>query len=118
MSRKWIKRIAVFLGSLLLLVIILILFLHTPWGRSIIREKVESYLRTKFNTTVSIGDIDYRLPNWLQLKDVLILDLQKDTLLNGGNLYAEIDMLKLISQDVKVGGGKLVFVFAYNLCVR
>ena len=107
MSRKWIKRIAVFLGSVLLLVILLILFLHTTWGRSIVRQKVESYLQTQFNSTVSIGDIDYRLPNWIQLKDVLILDLQKDTLLKGGNLYVEIDMLKLISQDVKVGGIKL-----------
>ena len=107
MSRKWIKRIAVFLGSVLLLVVLLILFLHTTWGRSIVRKKVESYLSTQFNTTVSIGNIDYRLPNWIQLKDVLILDLQKDTLLNGGNLYAEIDMLKLLSQDVKIGGIKL-----------
>src|SRR5688572_17274380 len=107
MSRKWIKRIAVFLGSVLLLVILLILFLHTSWGRSIVRNKVESYLQTQFNSTVSIGDIDYRLPNWIQLKDVLILDLQKDTLLSGGNLYVEIDMFKLIFQDIKVGGIKL-----------
>lgn len=104
MSRKWIKRIAVFLGSLILLAVILILFLHTTWGRSIVRKKVESYLRAQLSTTVNIGNIDYRLPNWIELKDVLILDLNKDTLLKGGTLHAEIDMLKLLSQDVKVGG--------------
>jgi len=60
---KWIKRIVLFLSVLLLLVISVLVFLHTPWGRGIVRDKAVGYLEKKLKTTVSIGDIDYLLPN-------------------------------------------------------
>src|SRR4030095_3763630 len=103
MARKWLKGLAVVLAVILFLITALILFLHTPWGKSLVRNKVEKYLANKLQTTLSFGAIDYRLPNWIRLKDVLILDRNNDTLLSGGNIYARINMLKLLSQDVQIG---------------
>src|SRR4029079_12697411 len=63
---------------------------------------VESFLQKKWNTGVSIGKIDYALPNWLRLEKVLILDRQKDTLLYAGDLYVRIKLLKLLSNKVDI----------------
>src|SRR4026208_1890029 len=104
MARKWFKWIGVSLAVILFPITALILFLHTSWGKSIVRNKVEKYLAKKLQTTLSFGAIDYRLPNWIRLKDVLILDRKQDTLLSGGNIYVRINMLKLLSQDVQIGG--------------
>src|SRR5678816_3231181 len=107
MARKWLKRMAVFLAVILFLITALILFLHTTWGKSIVRNKVEKYLANKLQTTLSFGALDYRLPNWIRLKEVLILDRKHDTLLSGGSIYVRINMLKLLSQDVQIGGLEL-----------
>ena len=104
MARKWFKRVGVFFAVILFLVTALILFLHTSWGKSIVRNKVEKYLANKLQTSLTIGDIDYRLPNWIRLKNILVMDQRNDTLLSGGDIYARINMLKLVSQDVKIGG--------------
>ena len=104
MARKWFKRVGIFFAVILFLITALILFLHTSWGKSIVRNKVESYLADKLQTTLSIGEIDYRLPNWIRLKNILVLDQRNDTLLSGGDIYARINMLKLLSQNVQIGG--------------
>src|SRR4029078_891889 len=104
MARKGFKWTVVSLAVILFLITALILFLHTPWGKSIVRNKAEKYLASKLQTTLVFGAIDYRLPNWIRLTDVLILDRNNDTLLNGGNIYVRINMLKLLSQDVQIGG--------------
>src|SRR6187402_678706 len=104
MARKWFKRVGVFLAVILFLITVLILFLHTPWGKSIVRNQVETYLANQLQTSLTIGDIDYRLPNWIRLKDILVLDQRNDTLLSGGNIYARINMFKLLSQNVEIGG--------------
>src|SRR4030095_13481025 len=105
--RKWIKRLAVFLAVIVFLIIALVLFLHTPWGKSIVRNEVRKYLVNKLKTPVEIGKIDYRLPAWIQIKDFLVLDRGKDTLLYGGNVYVKIDMLKLINSNIDVGAVQL-----------
>src|SRR4030095_10787838 len=105
--RKWIKRLAVFLAVIVFLIIALVLFLHTPWVKSIVRNEVRKYLVNKLKTPVEIGKIDYRLPAWIQIKELLVLDRGKDTLLYGGNVYVKIDMLKLISSNIDVGAVQL-----------
>src|SRR5678810_1180049 len=104
---KWVKRFLIFLASVVCLVLAFVIFLHTSWGRSVVRNKVEKYLRNKLQTTVSIGKIDYRLPNWIHLKNVIILDQRNDTLLRGGSLYVKLNMLKLLSQNVEIDGIEL-----------
>ncbi|OQP53304.1 hypothetical protein A4D02_23225 [Niastella koreensis] len=87
---------------LILLLAGLLLFLHTSAGKELLREKVEAYLQKKWKTAVSIGRIDYTLPNWLRLERVLIPDQQNDTLLYAGDLYVRIKMLKLLQNTVDV----------------
>ncbi|MCU7548031.1 translocation/assembly module TamB [Chitinophagaceae bacterium LB-8] len=107
MVQKWIKRAVIFFAIIIFLIAGFLLFLHTPIGKSIVRQKVESYLQQKWMTGVNIGSIDYRLPNWIVLEQVLILDRKRDTLLSGGRLYAGIKPLKLLSNTVDITGVSL-----------
>jgi translocation and assembly module TamB len=102
MVLRWTKRIAVFLAVIVLLIISLLLFLHTPWGKTIVRNEIHKYLVNTLKTPVGIGKIDYRLPAWIQIKDLLVMDKKKDTLLYGGNVYARIDMLRLLRSTLDI----------------
>src|SRR6476660_69282 len=102
MVQKWIRRGVLFLAIIIFLVVGILLFLHTATGKSMVRNKVQSFLEKKWKTEVQIGNIDYRLPNWIALERVLILDRKKDTLLSGGRLYVGIKLLQLLSNTVDV----------------
>lgn len=102
MLRKWIKGVGIFILVIVLLLAGLLLFLHTDWGKSIVKSKVESFLQKKWKTQVYIGEIDYRLPDWLSLGHIVILDKQNDTLLRGGRIYVGVKMLRLISGSIEV----------------
>src|SRR3954465_1032599 len=83
------------LGSLLLLLCLLFLFINLPVGKKVVRNKVQSYLRDKLKTKVVIGSVNYSLPQWLEINNVYIEDRRKDTLLYGEKVYADIDLIKL-----------------------
>ncbi|ANE50837.1 translocation/assembly module TamB domain-containing protein [Flavisolibacter tropicus] len=104
MVQKWIRRGVLFLAIIIFLVVGMLLFLHTATGKSMVRNKVQSFLEKKWKTEVQIGNIDYRLPNWIALERVLILDRKKDTLLSGGRIYVGIKLLQLLSNTVDVTG--------------
>src|SRR4051794_10307167 len=97
---KWTRRASLLLAFLVFLLAGGFIFLHTSAGKNLIRGKVAGFLQKKWQTEVSIGRIDYALPNWLRLEKVIILDRQKDTLLYAGDLYVGIELLKLLSNRV------------------
>jgi len=104
MLKRWLKRVGVLIAVIAALIIGLLLFLHTGAGKSMVRNEVQAYLQQKWKTQVLIGNIDYRLPNWIALKQVVILDRKKDTLISGGSLYVGIRLLQLLSNSVYITG--------------
>ena len=54
-----------------------------PVGRRVVKNQVQSYLEDKFKSKVVIGSIDYSLPKWIEISNVYIEDMNKDTLLYG-----------------------------------
>lgn len=109
--KKWLKRIFGFLGILLLLIILIVLWLQTSWGKSFVRKEAVSYLHKKLGTEVQIGQIDYHLPKWLELKGVMIKDKQNDTLIYGQSLLVDLDMLKLINSNIVINKVDLQHIF-------
>jgi translocation and assembly module TamB len=100
--KKALKIFLYILGGIFGLVIIAVVLLLTPPGKELVRSKAESFLQNKLKTTVQIGKLNYSLPKWLELGNVLILDQQKDTLISAGTLRVDIAMLKLIDGTVQV----------------
>jgi hypothetical protein len=87
---------------LFFLVVIVFIFLQTPPGQNFVRGKVQSYLQHKLKTKVTIGKLNVRFPNSVELKNVYIEDQNKDTLISGGMIKVDLNMLKLLTNEVQV----------------
>ncbi len=94
--RKVLKITLYILGSILLLLVIAIAALNTPWGQNFVRGKAEAFLNKKLKTEVRIGHLGYGLPKFIVLDNVLIRDQARDTLLSVNTLKVDVAMLELL----------------------
>lgn len=100
--RKFFKILLYILGSILLLIILIIVFLQTPWGKNIVRQQAVKYLRNKLHTEVLIAKLDYSIPDKFLLEGVFVRDLNKDTLINVQQLSIDMDMFALLKGKLAV----------------
>lgn len=96
------KIILWILLSIFVLIVVAVIFINTTTGKNVVRNQVTKYLHQKLKTNIKIGEIDYRLPKWLSLKNVYIEDQKKDTLLFGEELSVDLDMIKLIKGNTDI----------------
>jgi hypothetical protein len=90
------------LGSLVFLIILVLILIQTSFVQNFARKKVVSYLEHKLHTKVAIGKLDVDFPTALSLQNVFFEDQSKDTLLYGGEIKVDIDMIKLIRNDINI----------------
>ncbi|MEO6539350.1 MAG: hypothetical protein ABIN74_00110, partial [Ferruginibacter sp.] len=104
------------LGSVLILLCLLFIFINLPVGRRVVKNKVQLYLQDKLKTKVVIGSIDYSLPRWVIINNVYVEDQKHDTLIFGEKISAKVSMLKLIwgSTEVQELALKNIFVNVYR----
>lgn len=76
--------------GLLLLFILLILFIRSPWGQGIIVDKATSYISDKTNTKVEIDRLFVTFSGNVFLEGLFLEDKQGDTLVYSKSL--EVDM--------------------------
>lgn len=100
--RKVFRIILYIIGSILLLLILIIVFLQTPWGKNVVRQQALKYLRNKLKTEIVIAKLDYSIPDRFLLEGVLVKDRKKDTLLQVQKLEINMDMFALIRGKVAV----------------
>ncbi len=94
--KKFFKGIGYFLLGIAVLLLIIVLSLQTRWAKNLIRDKTQTYVQHKTNTTFEIGQIDFSFPKWIEIDGLFMLDRAKDTLLTGKHLKIDIDMLALL----------------------
>ncbi len=94
--RKVLKISLYIIGSILLLLVVAIAALNTPWGQNFVRGKAEAFLNKKLKTEVRIGHLGYGLPKFIVLNDVMIRDQARDTLLSVNTLKVDVAMLELL----------------------
>ncbi len=97
--------------SVFIIIIAAVIFINTPAGKNVVRNQVTKYLNQKLKTDVKIGNIDYRLPKWLSLKNVYIEDRKRDTLLFGEELSVDLNMIKLIQGNTDIQKVSLKNIF-------
>ena len=94
------KRILKILGKiaigLLLFIILLLVFIRSPWGQGIIVNKVVSYISNKTNTKVSLDKAFITFSGDLQLEGLFLEDQNGDTLIYSKSLDADIPLMPLI----------------------
>ncbi|HEY9177928.1 MAG TPA: AsmA family protein, partial [Flavipsychrobacter sp.] len=110
--KKVLKISLYVLGSIILLVVLVFLFINSRWGQDIIRDKAVAFLKDKLKTEVSVGELRLSLPYWIELKDVLVMDRANDTLASIGRLRVDIAMLKLIGNEVEIENLELENTYA------
>ena len=93
--------IKILIGILAFFIIIMLL-VQAPPVQNFARKKIVTFLENKLGTRVSIGKINIGIPNKVLLENVYLEDMQKDTLLSGGRLKANINMFKLINSNVEI----------------
>lgn len=91
----------VFLTVIIILLIVIFL-VQTPFVQDIIRGKAEKYLSRKLNTRVGIGKLRIQFPETILLSNIYVGDRQKDTLLSVGLIHVEMDMWALLHNRLDI----------------
>lgn len=105
--KRVLKIFGYIIGSILLLIIGLVIFLTTDSGQVFLTKQVNNFLKDKITTPYHIGKIKYKIPNSIGLENVYLEDQNADTLAYIHNLEIGIDMLGLIKSDININKVKL-----------
>lgn len=81
------------------LIVLVFLLILTPPVQNFIRKKAVAFLENKLNTRVEVGRIYVGLPRDIVLENIYVEDRQKDTLLAGGKLMADLNIWRLITKN-------------------
>jgi translocation and assembly module TamB len=101
----------ILLGIFVLLLLVIVL-VQTPYIQNIARKKAQTYLSNKLKTRVDIGKLYIGFPQTVELDNIYIEDLEKDTLLAGGALKVNLNMWKLFHNEIAVNKVELTNITA------
>ncbi|PVW15897.1 translocation/assembly module TamB domain-containing protein [Marixanthomonas spongiae] len=82
--------------GILIFLILLVLFIRSPWGQGIIVDKVVSYVQNKTNTKVEIDKLFVTFDGDVMLKGLYLEDKKGDTLVYSKSLEADVPLLPMI----------------------
>ncbi len=111
--RRFFRVILYIIGSILVLLILVIVFLQTQWGKNFVRQQAVKYLKNKLKTEIVIAKLDYSIPDKFLLEGVLVKDRKQDTLLQVQRLDINMDMFALIRGKLSVNNLTLEGVNAH-----
>lgn len=96
---RFLRRILRVLFGVFIFFGLLILFVRSPWGQSIIVDKAVSYVSDKTNTKVAIDKMFITFKGGLQLEGLFLEDKKGDTLIYSKSLEANIPLWSMIKGD-------------------
>jgi uncharacterized protein involved in outer membrane biogenesis len=97
-------KVFLWIAGVLLLIAVLV---QTPPVQNFARKKVQAWLQNKLGTRFEIGRLRIGFPSSVVLEKIYVEDKTKDTLLYGGRIKAEINLFKLIKNEVQIGDLRL-----------
>jgi hypothetical protein len=84
------------------LLVVIALLLNIPAIQTFVTGLVTDSLQKKLNTEIRVGEVKIKLPVTVHLGEVYVEDQQQDTLLYVSSIDVNVNLLKLISQQVMV----------------
>jgi hypothetical protein len=100
---RWFKRgILIFFVLIVLLIGGVVIALRFPAVQTWAAQEVAGTLSKSLGVEVKVGSVDVAFPKNIVLKDYLIRDLQKDTMIYGGELNINIRLFSLMNKKVNV----------------
>ncbi len=82
--------------GIFIFLLLLILFIRSPWGQSLIVDRLVSYISDQTNTTVEVEELFITFSGDLSLEGLYMEDERGDTLVYSGNLQADIPLWPII----------------------
>src|SRR5690625_2108608 len=96
LGKKLLKIIGWSFGILILLVILLLLFIRSPWGQNVIVQRAATFVSDKTNTKVEIGKLYISFGGNVILEELFLEDTNRDTLFYSKALEADVPLLPII----------------------
>jgi hypothetical protein len=94
---RWLRRILRTLFGIILVLFLLILFVRSPWGQDIIKDKLVNYITDKTNTRLDIEKLFITFDGNVQLDGLYVEDKVGDTLVYSKSLEANIPLWQTIT---------------------
>ncbi|WP_082474494.1 translocation/assembly module TamB [Chryseobacterium sp. Leaf201] len=101
-KRKFFKRFAITIVSILVFLTLLILSLRLPVVQNFVKDRLVVYLEKKIKTKVSLERVYIGFPNSLVMEDLYLKGQNIDTLLAVKKLDVGLNMMKLISSTADI----------------
>lgn len=92
-----------FAAGLFMLLMLLFILIQIPAIQTLIVKGITQYISKEIKSTISIGKVDFALFNNVSVNDVLIKDLNNDTLFSAKRISAGIRRLSLKKGIIKFG---------------
>ena len=100
--KKIVKIFLRIIAVIFVLLFLLVLIIQIPSVQNFIKDKAVTYLEGKIKTKVSIDKFEIRFPEKVLLEGFYFEDQQKDTLLAGKKLLADISILQLLNNRIEI----------------
>ncbi|TXD47912.1 translocation/assembly module TamB [Polaribacter sp. IC073] len=94
---RFLRRTLRILFGIFTFLLLLILFIRSPWGQGIIVNKAVSYVSDKTNTKVAVAKLFITFDGSLQLEGLFLEDKKGDTLIYSKSLEANVPLWAIIA---------------------
>lgn len=96
---KTLRILAKTLAAILILLLLIILFVRSPWGQNIIKNKLVTSISEKTGTVVELDRLFITFGGNIQIDKLYLEDTKGDTLVYSKHLNADIPLWPLIKGD-------------------
>ncbi len=97
--KKILKIIGRIFLSIILLFVVIVLVVRSPWGQDIIVSKLTDYISNKTNTKVSVGKLFITFSGDIQLEELYLEDKAGDTLIYSKSLQLDLPIYPLLFKN-------------------
>jgi translocation and assembly module TamB len=98
---KIIFKTFLWIGSILImLIIIIVIILQLPSTQRFLSQKTIEYLSKKIKSKIELGNIRIAFPQTIEISELYVEDLNKDTLLYGESLKININLSDLFAKRI------------------
>ncbi len=88
-------------GAIVMLLVLVVAFLHTPWGKSVVRGRIEKALAKKINGSVRVGGLDYGfLFSSVSLSGIEIRDASGNKAISVDSIDLALDRGALVHKEI------------------
>lgn len=96
---RYLRRLLRVFTGVIIFLLLIILFIKSPWGQQIIINKALNYVTNKTNTVIEVDKVYLTFDGNLQIDNLYAEDTKGDTLVYSKSLKADLPLWKMIKGE-------------------